>query len=256
MKYIIIYFVCSVLLTLFSYVYKPFITLSNRKIISSIVFVSYPVIGLLDGINDLSGRYLFLLNVEKKNAALEKKLIRLELQNKLLQHQTCVSSKFQQKKGIFKAQFKFKNNFNIDYIFLHIKKNLDLKKDSCSVFSNNMNLVGIIIKKKKDFYIAKTVFNHSFAADSYIVSDNSTYRALFIGDLYNPHAEFLSPNAKIKAGSFIYTSGAFGVFPKGSLIGRVVRTGNVNNYYKVAYIHVDKKFFNDWNMFVVCIKKR
>ncbi len=255
MKYVVIYIIFAIFLTFFSYVYKPFLNMVNREVVRNIVFISYPVTSFLDFIKELSDKYVLLLDVKKENETLKKKIIQLELKNNSLQNRNCAKTRASKYHNVFKAKFKFKNNFNIDYIFLYVDGDLNLHKDSCSVFSKKMNLVGVVYKKEKDFYIAKTVFNHSFVADSYIISDNNTYRALFIGDLYKPQAEFLTPSAKIKIGSSVYTSGEFGVFPKSSFIGKVAGITNINNYYKVVYISIDKSFFNDWNLFVICIKK-
>ncbi len=256
MKYVVTYIVVAIFLTFFSYVYKPFVNFANRQIIKNIVFLSYPVTDLLDTTKEFTDKYVLLMHVKKENAILKKKIIQLKIRNNMLENMGCKKSSFRNNRKILKAKFKFKNNFNIDFIFLYVEGNLNLSKNNCSIFTNNMNLVGLIYKKEKDYYVAKTVFNRSFVADSYIVSDNKTYRALFIGDLYKPQAEFLTPNAKIKPGSYVYASGAFNVFPKGSLIGRVKSISNINNYYKVAYVSIDKNFFNDWNLFVICIKKR
>ncbi len=255
MKYVITYIVFAVFLTFFSYVYKPFIGLANKYVIKNVVFISYPVTSVLDSVKEFSDKYLVLIDVKKENAALRKKIVQLKIRNNMLKNSNCQKPSLNINRNVFKAKFKFKNNFNIDFIFLYVDGKLDLSSNNCSVFTNKMNLVGFIYKKEKNFYVAKTVFNHSFVADSYIVSDNETYRALFIGDLYRPQAEYLTPNADIKPGSYVYTSGAFGVFPKGSFIGKVKNVSNVNNYYKVAYVSIDKNFFNDWNLFVICIRK-
>ncbi len=257
MKYVALYVILSVFLTLFSYIYKPFVVEANRFIVRNVVFISYPVVNFCESIKDFSDKYLFLVSVKKENSILRKKIIKLELENRLLVRESGKKSSptlFKEGK-IFKAKFKFKNNFNIDYIFLKTDRRLNLKDNSCIVLSNNMNVVGIVEKRSKDFYIAKTIFNNSFVVDSYILSDNSTYRALFIGDLYKPKVEFLDTRAYIKKGSLVYTSGEFGIFPKSLLLGSVVGTSNINNYYKIAYISVDKSFLNDWNVFITCIKK-
>ncbi len=255
MKYAIIYLLVSIFLTFFAYVYNPFVTTVNKALINNIVFVSRPVVNLLDYVKELSDNYILLFDLKKENMALKRKILALKIKNSMLENRKCDNKAAIRKENIFKAKFKFKNNFNIDYIFLYVKGKPDLSDNNCSVFSKNMNLVGIVYKKENGGYIAKTVFNHSFVADSYIVSDNKTYRALFIGDLYRPKAEFLTPNAKIKPGSYVYASGEFNVFPKGSLIGKVTDVANINNYYKIAYVSIDKGFFNDWDLFVICIKK-
>ncbi len=256
MKYLALYLLFSIFLTFFAHIYHPFIMEANRFVVRSVVFLSSPVTGLLNSVKVLTDRYVVLINVKKENEALKSRLERLEFENRILLSRKCKSGGINDEyHNLVKAKFKFKNNFNIDYIFVKPDKPINIKKNNCSVFSLRMRLIGMIERKEGDFYLAKTVFSRSFVADVYIKSDNLTYRALFIGDLYRPKAEFLDPKARIKEGSPVYTSGAFGVFPPESFIGRVGSISSVNNYYNVAYVDIDKSFFNDWDVFVVCIKK-
>ncbi len=256
MKYIALYLLFSIILTFFARLYRPLIDYANRYIVESIVLISYPVTSFLDDVKVFTDRYLVVLNQKKENELLKKRIVQLELENKFLKAQHCAPAREPGLKGgIIRGKFKFKNNFNIDFMFIQLEKPVDLKHHNCSVFSTDMHLIGKLIKHKGSFWVAKTVFNSSFVADAYIVSNGLTYRALFIGNLYKPKAEFLDPNAVIKIGSKVYASGAFGVFPRGSFIGRVSSVTNVNNYYKVAYVSIDKSFFNQWNVYVVCIKK-
>ncbi len=256
MKYLAFYLLFSIFFTFFARIYHPFIVETNRYLIKSIVFISYPVTSFLDKVKVFTDRYVMLVGLKKENERLKDEITKLEFENRLLAASKCTPQRtLSINRNIVRGRFKFKNNFNIDYIFIKLGRPINLQKNYCSVFSKRMKLVGMIEKKEGDFYLAKTVFNRSFVADVYILSDNITYRALFIGDLYRPKAEFLDPKAKVRIGSPVYTSGTFGVFPRGSFIGRVSSVSNVNNYYDVAYIKIDKSFFNDWDVFAVCIKK-
>ncbi len=256
MKFVVFYIIAAVFLSFFSYTYNFVVKEVNRTVLNYAVAVSSPVNNVLIGIKDGVSRYLMLVGVEEENRLLKKEVATLKIKSGYLCNEKSVKNKKLAGYKLIKSKFGFKSNLQISYIVLKPNKKLNLDRNNCFILSDNLNLIGSIEKKQRDFYLAKTVFNSDFVVDVYIKSDNATYRALLIGDMYKPKAEFLDPNVSIDAGSPVYTSGEFGIYPKNIFIGRVNKVKMVNSYYKVAYIDVDKGFFNSYDMFVICKKKQ
>ncbi len=229
---------------------------ASRGLTKFIVLVSYPTTKVLSWTQNLINNYVILINTQRENKNLKEKLAKCELYANILKKELKDRESEKETFRLIEAPFTFKSNFKTDFIFLRINKNIDLNKDYCFVLSNKLSLIGIISKKTgKNIYSAKTVFNPNFTADVSILSNNKRYKALFIGNPYKPKAEFLDPNVQINKGDSVYTSGDFGVYPPGLFIGTVESIKNVNGYYKVAYLNIDRDFFNNWKVFVLCKKR-
>ena len=233
----------------------PFlIRVAKKRVENMIVITSYPATKILTYTQNLINSYILLVDAQKENRALKRKLAMCKIYNSMLNKE--VSEKHKDTFRLLQAPFSFKGNFKTDRIYLRLDKKLSLKRNSCVVLSNKLSLIGIIDKKTgKNTYSAKTVFNPSFVADTFILSDNNRFKALFLGNPFLPKVEFLDPNVQVKAGDRVYTSGDFGVYPPGLYIGTVSSVKDVNGYYKLAYINIDRSFFNSWKVFVLCIKK-
>ncbi len=256
MRLVIIYVSIAILINIVFNTLKPVNNLVRNVFTSTIVTISYPTTKALTYVQHFIDKYVILVNIQKENEALKMKLAKCKLYSSLLNERLSNLAKKTPLK-LIRVPYSFKGNFKTDSIYLRITKEIDLKKRYCTVLSKNLNLVGMIEKRAgKNIYIAKTVFNPSFVADVYILSKKKKYRALFIGNPYLPKAEFLDPNVDIQDGNKVYTTGNFEVYPPNIFLGTVSSIKNVNGYYKIAYINIDRGFFNSWKVFVLCRKKQ
>ena len=256
MRLILLYVVLALFLNIIFNAFPPVGKFVNRGLTNFILFVSYPTTKALSWSQNLINNYVVLMNTQSENRKLKEKLAKCELYANVLKKKLDDSEKEQETFKLIEAPFTFKSNFKTDFIYLRISKRIDLNKNYCFVLSNKLTLVGIISKRTgKNIYSAKTVFNPSFTADVFILSNNKRYKALFIGNPYTPKAEFLDPNVKIKEGDGVYTSGDFDVYPPGLFLGTVQSIKNVNGYYKVAYLNISRDFFNSWKVLVLCKKR-
>ncbi len=254
MKAFLIYLVLAIFINIIASSMPSLIKVAKNHVENLIVFASYPATKILTSTQSLINSYILLVDAQKENRTLKKKLAMCKIYNNMLKKE--VSEKHKDTFRLLQAPFTFKGNFKTDRIYLRLTKELNLKGDSCAVLSNKLSLIGIIDKKTgKNTYTAKTVFNPSFVADVFILSENKRFKALFLGNPFLPKVEFLDPNVQVKAGDKVYTSGDFGVYPPGLYIGKVSSVKDVNGYYKLAYINIDRDFFNSWKVFVLCKEK-
>jgi len=256
MRLILLY----VLLTLFfNIIFNTFPTLDklvSRGLTKFIVLISYPATKALGWSQNLINDYVILINVQRENRSLKEKLAKCELYANILKKDLEDNQRGKETFRLTEASFTFKSNFKTDFIYLRINKKIDINNNYCFVLSDKLALIGIVSKKTgKNIYAAKTVFNPNFTADVFILHNNKRYKALFIGNPYTPKAEFLDPNVQINKGNGVYTSGDFNVYPPGLFIGTVETVKNINGYYKVAYLNINRDFFNSWKVFVLCKKR-
>ncbi len=255
MRLVIIYVSIAILVNIVFNTLKPVNNLVRNVLTNTIVTISYPATKTLTYVQHFIGEYAILVNTQKENEVLRIKLAKCELYSNLISEKLNNFTKKTSLK-LMRVPYSFKGNFKTGSIYLRIAKKIDLRNRYCIVLSKNLNLVGIMEKRTgKNIYSAKTVFNPSFVADVYILSKKKKYRALFIGNPYLPKAEFLDPNVDIHDGDRVYTSGNFDVYPPNIFLGTVSSIKNVNGYYKIAYINIDRRFFNSWKVFVLCRKK-
>ncbi|AEA33443.1 rod shape-determining protein MreC [Hippea maritima] len=256
MRWILIYIVVAFLLNVTVNVYPPAANFLQKGVFSVLMGLSYPISKGLSVVQEGINKYLVLISTEEENRSLKFQLSKCILINKELTKFRFIKSSDIPQDNLLEATFSFKGNFRSDEIYLYINKKLNLNKNYCFVLSDKLSLVGIIKDNiRGDIYSAETVFNPSFVADVFIKSDNSTYKALFIGSEYSPKVEFLDPNVKVKQGDKVFTTGALNIYPYGLFIGRVISIDDVNGYYKVAHLKIDRSFFNNWKVFVLCRKK-
>jgi len=254
MRAFLIYIVLTVFINIIANSMPFLVRIAKERVENLIVITSYPATKILTYTQNLVNSYILLTDAQKENKTLKRKLAMCRLYNSMLKKE--ISEKHKDTFRLLQAPFSFKGNFKTDRIYLRLDKELNLKRDSCVVLSNKLSLIGIIDKKTgKNTYSAKTVFNPSFTADVFILSDNNRFKALFLGNPFLPKVEFLDPNVCIKSGDGVYTSGDFGVYPPGIYIGRVSSVKDVNGYYKLAYLNIDRSFFNSWKVFILCKKK-
>ena len=254
MRWLIIYLTISFLLSAGVFVYPVFLNLINKTVSNLIIFTSLPTSKGLFILQKNINKYLLLISVSQENQKLKQELSQCKL-NLLTYIRKPIDNSTNPLK-LIEATFTFKGNFETDYIYLKPQKPIDIKRNNCFVLSEELSLIGIIQKSKKNgIYIAKTIFNPSFVADVFIPDNETDNKALFIGGKFYPTVEFLDPNVKIKEGDRVYTSGDFAIYPPGLLIGTIYKIKNVNGYYKMAYVKIDRGFFNKWKVFLVCRKK-
>ncbi len=255
MRLVFIYVSIAILVNIVFNTLKPVNKAVRNGFTHIIVTISYPTTKTLAHVQHFIDEYVILINAQKENENLRIKLTKCELYLNLLNKKTDNSTRKMPFK-LMHVPYSFKSDFKTDSIYLRITKKMDLKKQYCVVLSKKLSLIGIVEKKTgKYIYSATTVFNPAFVADVYILSNNKKYRALFIGSPYLPKAEFLDPNVDIHEGDRVYTSGNFDVYPPNIFLGTVSSIKNINGYYKIAYINIDKGFFNSWKVFVLCRKK-
>ena len=254
MRIFLIYVLIALLINITANTLPSLVNIAKRNLLNLIVLTSYPAAKTLTYSQNLINRYIVLVNAQKENKSLREKLAMCKIYGNILQKK--LNNQIKNNFRLLEAPFSFKGNFKTDKIYLRITKKINPFKNYCIVLSNKLSLIGLIDKKTgKDIYSAKSVFNPSFVADVFILSNNKRYKALFLGHPYLPKVEFLDPNVEIKKGNKVYTSGDFGIFPPGLFIGSVSSVKDINGYYKLAYIDIDRSFFNSWKVFVLCKKK-
>ena len=256
MRLVIIYVSIAILVNIVFNTLKPVNKSVRRGFTHLIVITSYPTTKTLAYAQHIIDEYIILISTQKENEKLKIKLAKCELYSDLLKQKLGNPAKKGSSLKLMEVPYSFKSNFETDSIYLRIIRKIDLKKQYCTVLSKKLSLIGIVEKRTgKYIYRAKTVFNPAFVADVYILSNKKKYRALFIGNPYLPKAEFLDPNVEIHEGDKVYTSGNFGVYPPNLLLGTVSSIKNINGYYKIAYINIDRGFFNNWKVFILCKRK-
>ncbi len=254
MKLIGIYIILATLMNITYALFPRFISSLRNDFTQLVIDISYPITKTLSVSQDIVDKYLILVNVQEENKELKRELAKCRIYNDILQKK--INDKNKNTFRLLSVPFSFKGNFKTDTIYLHIERKLDLDKKYCVVLSEKLGLIGIIEKKTgKNVYSAKTVFNPSFVADVFILSNKKRYKALFIGNPYLPKVEFLDPNVDVNENDAVYTSGDFNIYPPGLYIGKVSSVKDVSGYYKMAYIKIDRSFFNNWKVFVLCRRK-
>ncbi len=254
MRAFLIYIALTILINIVASSMPFVIKAAKNRVENLIVITSYPITKALTYTQSLINSYVLLVDAQKENKALKKKLAMCRIYSSMLKKE--MSDKSKNVFRLLEAPFSFKGNFKTDRIYLRVDKKLNLERYSCVVLSNKLSLIGIIDKKTgKKIYSAKTVFNPSFVADAFILSNNQQFKALFLGNPFLPKVEFLDPNVQIKVDDKVYTSGDFGVYPPGLYIGSVSSVKDINGYYKLAYVNIDRTFFNSWKVFILCKKK-
>lgn len=257
MKYLLISLILSFVLTLFSYLYDPFLYGMRTFIINVTVFIEKPIYTVVNRLKELSNDYILFVNTEQENRLLKNNIVNLEIKNHFLQSSCKNKHSLDNYTSLhlILGRFGLKANFIIDKLYIVPNKKLDLSRNSCVVLSRKLKLIGVVSKKNGNGYNVKTVFNSDFVADVYIKHKNSRYRSFFMGSEYGGIAKFLDPESKINAEDGVYTSGVFGKYPPGIEIGKVKSIIN-KNYYKIAKISIDRSFFNDYNIYVLCERRQ
>lgn len=258
MKYLLASLVLSFFLTIFFNLYESFLYSLRTFTIDVTVFIEKPIYTAVNRLKELNNDYILLINTEQENRLLKKHMANLEIKNKFLQS-SCKdkhSLKNYSSLHLILGRFGLKANFIIDKLYIVPNKKLNLSRNDCVVLSRKLKLIGIVSKKDGNGYSAKTVFDSDFIADVYIKHKDNRYRSFFMGGKYDGIAKFLDPESKISPGDAVYTSGVFGKYPTGIEIGKVKSVINKNNYYKIAKVSIDRSFFNDYNIYVLCKKRQ
>jgi len=257
MKYLLASLILSFFLTLFSHIYEPFFYGIHTFTINVAVFIEKPIYTVVNRLKELSNDYILLVNTEQENRLLNNHIANLEIKNHLLQS-SCKNNHSLDNYAslhLILGRFGLKANFLIDKLYIVTDKRLDLARNSCVVLSRKLKLIGVVNKKDGNGYDVKTVFNSDFLADVYIEHKDSRYRAFFMGSKYGGIVKFFDSESKINAKDGVYTSGVFGKYPAGIEIGKVKSIIN-KDYYKIAKISIDRSFFNDYNIYVLCKKRQ
>lgn len=258
MKYLLASLVLSFFLTLFFNLYESFLYSLHTFTINVTVFIEKPIYTAVNKLKELNNDYILLINTEQENGFLKKHIANLEIKNKFLQSSWKNNHSLENYSSLhlILGRFGLKANFIIDKLYIVPNKKLDLSRNSCVVLSRKLKLIGIVNKKEGSGYSVKTVFDNNFVADVYVEHKDNRYRSFFMGGKYDGIAKFLDPESKIRPGDAVYTSGVFGKYPAGIEIGTVKSVINKNDYYKIAKVSIDRSFFNDYNIYVLCKKRQ